>query len=99
MTTLCHAFASSMIMTTIEDHERSGGLFGWLFHGHKHEGAPVDSVLEASADGIRTLKISLVGLLTTAVTIWYRLMDMVDPRVDAYDVLVYHGRECASEKE
>lgn len=48
-----------------DDHAR-GGPLGWLFHSHKHEGAQVDSALEASAEGIRALKISLVGLLATA---------------------------------
>ena len=49
-----------------DDHEHGGGIFGWLFHGHKHEGAQIDSALEASTDGIRALKISLIGLLATA---------------------------------
>lgn len=49
-----------------DDHDH-GGPLSWLFHGHKHEGAQVDSALEASADGIRALKISLVGLLATAI--------------------------------
>lgn len=50
-----------------DDHEHHGGMFGWLFHGHKHEGAQIDSALEASAEGIRALKISLIGLLATAI--------------------------------
>lgn len=49
------------------EHEHHGGMFGWLFHGHKHEGAQIDSALEASDEGIRALKISLIGLLATAI--------------------------------
>ncbi|HEX6291740.1 MAG TPA: cation diffusion facilitator family transporter [Herpetosiphonaceae bacterium] len=50
-----------------DDHAHGSGIFGWLFHGHKHEGAQVDSALEASAEGIRALKVSLIGLLATAI--------------------------------
>lgn len=50
-----------------DEHAHQGGMFGWLFHGHKHEGAQIDSALEASTEGIRALKISLVGLLATAI--------------------------------
>ncbi|HEY0735374.1 MAG TPA: cation diffusion facilitator family transporter [Herpetosiphonaceae bacterium] len=50
-----------------DDHDHQGGMFGWLFHGHKHEGAQIDSALEASDEGIRALKISLIGLLATAI--------------------------------
>lgn len=49
------------------DHDQSDGMFGWLFHRHKHEGAQIDSALEASNAGIRALKISLIGLLATAI--------------------------------
>src|SRR5215207_3767767 len=48
----------------------SGGLRGMLasvFRPHSHDAADsVDSALEASADGIRAVKISLVVLLTTS---------------------------------
>lgn len=52
-------------------HGHPGGLRGWigsLFTSHSHDAADsVDSALEASADGIRAVKISLVALLTTAI--------------------------------
>ncbi len=52
------------------DHEHAGGLRGWLlalFRPHSHDAADsVDSALEASAEGIRAVKISLVALLVTA---------------------------------
>nr|WP_308252123.1 cation diffusion facilitator family transporter [Pseudonocardia sp. KRD291] len=48
-----------------------GGLRGWLgsiFRPHSHDAADsVDSALEASADGIRAVKISLVALLATSI--------------------------------
>jgi cation diffusion facilitator family transporter len=48
-----------------------GGVRGWLgslFRPHSHDAADsIDSALEASAAGIRALKISLVGLGATAV--------------------------------
>lgn len=51
-------------------HEHVGGVKGWLssiFRPHSHDAADsVDSALESSADGIRALKISLVGLGVTA---------------------------------
>jgi len=51
-------------------HEHSGGLRGWLlelFQPHSHDAADsVDSALEASSEGIRAVKISLVALLVTA---------------------------------
>jgi cation diffusion facilitator family transporter len=51
-------------------HEHRGGPLGWLaelYGGHSH-GAPVaDAALEGSAEGIRAVKISLVGLFVTAV--------------------------------
>ncbi|MEO7944365.1 MAG: cation diffusion facilitator family transporter [Marmoricola sp.] len=52
-------------------HEHAGGLRGVLmdfFKPHSHDAADsVDSALEASADGIRAVKISLVALGVTAV--------------------------------
>ncbi|GEP33973.1 cation diffusion facilitator transporter [Nocardioides szechwanensis] len=52
------------------DHEHSTGLRGVLtdlFRPHSHDAADsIDSALEASADGIRAVKISLVALLVTA---------------------------------
>jgi cation diffusion facilitator family transporter len=52
------------------DHDHPGGLRGWvsgLFHPHGHDAADsVDSALESSAQGIRAVKISLVGLAVTA---------------------------------
>ncbi len=51
-------------------HEHGGsGFFGWLrgLYGHSHSVAEkTDSVMESSAQGIRALKISLVGLGVTA---------------------------------
>ena len=53
------------------DHEHPGGIRGFLqsvFRPHSHDAADsVDSALEASAEGIRAVKISLVVLLLTAV--------------------------------
>jgi cation diffusion facilitator family transporter len=52
-------------------HEHAGGLRGFvssIFTPHSHDAADsVDPALEASADGIRALRISLVALLVTAV--------------------------------
>ena len=52
------------------DHEHRGGPLGWvtgLFHPHGHDAADsVDSALEASAQGIRAVEVSLVALATTA---------------------------------
>jgi len=52
-------------------HQHAGGLRGWLsglVHPHSHAAADsVDSALESSAQGIRAVKISLVGLGITAV--------------------------------
>jgi cation diffusion facilitator family transporter len=52
------------------DHEHPGGIRGWLqeiFRPHSHDAADsVDSALEASAEGIRAVKISLMVLLLTA---------------------------------
>lgn len=52
-------------------HDHPGGLLGWLgglFRPHSHDAADsVDSALESSAQGIRAVKISLVGLAVTAV--------------------------------
>ena len=51
-------------------HAHPGGLRGWileLFRPHSHDAADsVDSALEASAEGIRAVKISLVVLFVTA---------------------------------
>jgi cation diffusion facilitator family transporter len=51
-------------------HDHRGGLRGWLSglaHPHSHDAADsVDSALESSAQGIRAVKISLVGLALTA---------------------------------
>jgi len=53
------------------DHQHPGGIKGFvlsLFRPHSHDAADsVDSALEASADGIRAVKISLVALGVTAV--------------------------------
>jgi cation diffusion facilitator family transporter len=53
------------------DHDHRGGVHGWLsglLHPHSHDAADsVDSALESSAQGIRAVKISLVGLAITAV--------------------------------
>src|SRR4051812_3874623 len=53
------------------DHDHPGGLLGWLgglFPPHSHDAADsVDSALESSAQGIRAVKISLVGWAVTAV--------------------------------
>lgn len=48
------------------EHTEPAGMLGWLFHGHKHAGAQIDNALESNAEGIRALKISLLGLLATA---------------------------------
>ena len=52
-------------------HGHPGGVRGWigsLFTPHSHDAADsVDSALEASADGIRAVKISLVALLSTSI--------------------------------
>ena len=54
-----------------DDHEHPGGIKGFLgslFRPHSHDSADsVDAALESSAEGIRTVKISLVALLVTAV--------------------------------
>lgn len=53
------------------DHEHPGGwrgLLGSVFSSHSHDaGDSVDTALEASAEGVRALKISLVALAATAV--------------------------------
>jgi len=52
-------------------HEHAAGLKGFvlsIFRPHSHDAAgSVDSALEASAEGIRTVKISLAGLGVTAI--------------------------------
>jgi cation diffusion facilitator family transporter len=52
-------------------HGHPGGIRGWvgsIFTPHSHDAADsVDSALEASAEGIRAVKISLVALLATSV--------------------------------
>jgi hypothetical protein len=51
-------------------HGERSGLWSWVrsvFRPHSHDAADsVDAVLEASADGVRAVKISLVALLITA---------------------------------
>ncbi len=50
-------------------HEHDAGLIGWLrgLYGHSHDAAEkTDSVMESSEQGIRALKISLLGLGMTA---------------------------------
>src|SRR5688572_29502914 len=52
------------------DHANAGGLrgfFGALFHTHSHANSRTDRALESSERGIWALKISLVGLLATAI--------------------------------
>jgi cation diffusion facilitator family transporter len=55
----------------VHDHRHASGVKGFvlsLFRPHSHDAADsVDSALEASADGIRAVKISLVALGVTAV--------------------------------
>jgi cation diffusion facilitator family transporter len=52
-------------------HDHPGGLWGFvrsIFAPHSHDAADsVDSALESSRDGMRALKISLIGLAVTAV--------------------------------
>lgn len=49
------------------DHEHPHGVLGKIFHRHSHDAADAtDAALEASAQGIRALKISLLGLAGTA---------------------------------
>jgi cation diffusion facilitator family transporter len=44
------------------------GLIHWLFSGHSHDPADsIDNALESSAQGIRAVKISLIGLGATAI--------------------------------
>lgn len=50
-------------------HEHRSGPLGWLgelFGGHSHGVPTADEALEGSAEGIRAVKISLVGLFLTA---------------------------------
>jgi len=52
------------------DHERAGGLrglLGELFHTHSHSSSRTDRALESSERGIWALKVSLGGLLATAI--------------------------------
>jgi cation diffusion facilitator family transporter len=52
------------------DHEHGAGirgLLGGLFHSHSHSASRADRVLESSERGIWALKISLLGLLVTAI--------------------------------
>lgn len=61
------------------DHEHAGGLRGWLvglFRPHSHDAADsFDHALATSDAGIRTVKLSLVGLGATAllqlVVVWF----------------------------
>src|SRR5258708_3419286 len=51
------------------DHAHGGGLRGLLgeiFHTHSHSGPRTDRALESSERGIWALKVSLAGLLATA---------------------------------
>ena len=51
-----------------DDHGH-GGPIGWLselFGGHSHGAPTADAALEGSAEGIRAVKVSLVGLAATA---------------------------------
>lgn len=53
------------------DHDhQAGGVFERVrklfLHGHSHDGPQVDKALTSSEQGIRAVKISLVGLLLTA---------------------------------
>jgi len=56
-----------------DSHEHDHGRFGWLRdwlpfgHGHSHGETTVDVALESSERGLRALRISLLGLLVTAV--------------------------------
>ncbi|HJZ46364.1 MAG TPA: cation diffusion facilitator family transporter [Roseiflexaceae bacterium] len=52
------------------DHAHGGGLGGFLgglFHTHSHAASRTDRALESSERGIWALKVSLVGLLATAI--------------------------------
>ena len=52
------------------DHAHAGGLrglLGGLLHSHSHSDARTDRALESSARGIWALKVSLAGLLATAI--------------------------------
>jgi len=53
------------------DHnQHAGGPLAWLAQllgGHRHGGPSADAALEGSAEGIRAVRVSLVGLLLTAV--------------------------------
>ncbi len=53
------------------DHEHASGVKGWvlsLFQPHSHDAADsVDSALESSVEGIRAVKISLIGLGVTSI--------------------------------
>jgi cation diffusion facilitator family transporter len=52
------------------DHAHGGGLSGWLgglLHTHSHTSSRTDRALESSERGIWALKISLGGLLATAI--------------------------------
>lgn len=54
------------------DHEHNKGPLGWLhgaipfLHGHSHAEVNIDTAMETSDRGIWALKVSLVGLLATA---------------------------------
>ncbi|HEU5015690.1 MAG TPA: cation diffusion facilitator family transporter [Roseiflexaceae bacterium] len=55
-----------------DGHEHAGGLLGFVgelfhVHGHSHEGPQVDKALTSSEQGIRAVKISLIGLFATAI--------------------------------
>jgi cation diffusion facilitator family transporter len=62
-----HADNRSLQHDHPHEHAASTGLFGKLFHGHSHDASDsLDDALAGSAEGIRTVKISLVGLGITA---------------------------------
>lgn len=50
------------------DHRSGGilGMLGELFHGHSHAEPQLDKALTSSEQGIRAVKISLIGLFLTA---------------------------------
>jgi cation diffusion facilitator family transporter len=52
-----------------DEHQHASGPLGWigeLFGGHSHGAPTADEALEGSAEGIRAVKVSLVGLMLTA---------------------------------
>lgn len=54
-------------MRSPNNHDRTQGWLSSLFRRHEHhEGHPLDTALESSRQGIRAVKLSLVGLTVTA---------------------------------